>query len=91
MEIRPAKLFDTQIAAGFLGYKYPLGLQTLCSRILDQDISKVETLTDWSKRPLDEEQIRYAADDARILFPLYNALIKEVREQRPGILHVGGV
>ena len=29
LEIRPAKLFDTQIAAGFLGYKYPLGLQAL--------------------------------------------------------------
>lgn len=81
LEIRPAKLFDTQIAAGFLGYKYPLGLQALCSRILKKDISKVETLTDWSKRPLDEEQLRYAAEDARILFPLYNALIKEVRER----------
>ena len=81
LEIRPAKLFDTQIAAGFLGYKYPLGLQTLCKRTLDLDISKVETLTDWSKRPLDEDQIRYAADDARILFPLYRALITEVQER----------
>ena len=81
LEIRPAKLFDTQIAAGFLGYKYPLGLQPLCKRILDLDISKVETLTDWSKRPLDEDQIQYAAEDARILFPLYRSLVAEVQER----------
>ena len=44
LEIKPAKLFDTQIAAGFLGYKYPLGLQALCKRILDRIIQS-ETLT----------------------------------------------
>ena len=81
LEIRPAKLFDTQIAAGFLGYKYPLSLQALCKNILSVDVSKVETLTDWSKRPLEEDQIRYAAEDARILFPLYNALIAKVQER----------
>lgn len=81
LEVRPAKLFDTQIAAGFLGYKYPLSLQALCKNILNINVSKVETLTDWSKRPLEEDQIRYAAEDARILFPLYNALIQRVRER----------
>ncbi len=80
LELRPAKLFDTQIAAGFLGLHYPLNLQVLCEKILGLNISKVETLTDWSKRPLSEDQIRYAADDARVLLPLYDALMEKLQE-----------
>lgn len=81
LQLRPSKLFDTQIAAGFLGHRYPLNLQVLCDKILGLDISKVETLTDWSKRPLSENQIRYAADDARVLFPLYTELMKQIEER----------
>ena len=41
----------------------------------------METLTDWSKSPLDEDQIRYAADDARVLFPLYRALSQKYKTE----------
>jgi len=81
LQLRPEKLFDTQIAAGFLGYRYPMGLQTLCERIIQVEVSKGETLTDWSKRPLDPDQVRYAADDARLLFPLYTELLQQIQNR----------
>ena len=79
LEIKLAKLFDTQLRD--LGLQNVSRLQAFCKRIIDLDISKVETLTDWSKRPLDEDQVQYVADDARVLFPLYNALIAEVQKR----------
>ena len=78
LHIRPKRLFDTQIAAGFLGHRYPLGLKDLCERTIQQELSKGESLTDWSARPLTTEQIEYAAMDARVLIPLYDALIAEL-------------
>lgn len=78
LHIRPKRLFDTQIAAGFLGHRYPLGLQDLCERTIQQTLSKGESLTDWSTRPLSQEQIEYAAMDARVLIPLYDALLTEL-------------
>jgi ribonuclease D len=78
LHIRPKRLFDTQIAAGFLGHRYPMGLQDLCAQTIEQELSKGESLTDWSARPLTQEQIDYAAMDARVLIPLYDALLTDL-------------
>ena len=80
--LKPKKLFDTQIAAGLLGYRFPIGLGHIALELTGKEVSKGETLTDWSIRPLTPKQIEYAAQDARILFSLYEALLKRLKEEK---------
>jgi ribonuclease D len=70
----PCAVFDTQIAAGCAGDGYPVRLQELVRRHLDIRLPKTETLSDWSQRPLSEDQARYAADDVLLLPPLARKL-----------------
>ncbi len=63
-------LFDTQIAAGLIGLPAQVGYAGLVSRVLEQQLAKSETRTDWSRRPLSAAQIAYALDDVRYLLPL---------------------
>lgn len=59
---RPSRLFDCQLAAGFLGYSTP-SLTTLAQATLGLTLEKGERLTDWLARPLTDEQHRYAIND----------------------------
>ena len=70
----PANLFDVQIAAGLLGLGYPLGYGPLVQNVLRKRLQKGETLTDWRRRPLSQDQIRYAFDDVRDLLALWKKL-----------------
>ena len=72
--LRPGPVFDTQVAAGFVGDGYPIRLQELVRRHLGRHLPKTETLSDWSQRPLSDEQLRYAADDVLLLGPLADAI-----------------
>lgn len=67
----PGPIFDTQIAAGLLGYPAQVGYATLVAERLGHTLHKGQTRTDWSQRPLTPEQLAYAADDVRYLVPLY--------------------
>ncbi len=73
----PSRLFDTQLAAGFLGFSTP-SLTSLASRILDVDLPKASRLTDWMRRPLAPEQLRYAAADVDHLLELADLLRAEL-------------
>lgn len=70
----PGHLFDVQIAAGLLGLGYPLGYGPLVQNVLRKRLQKGETLTDWRRRPLSQDQIRYAFDDVRDLLALWKRL-----------------
>lgn len=59
----PANVFDTQIAAGFVGLEYPLSLARLVRRAAHATLHKSQTLTDWRKRPLSQAQLEYAVQD----------------------------
>lgn len=67
----PGPIFDTQIAAALLGYPAQIGYGSLVSERLAHSLAKGHTRTDWSRRPLSEEQLHYAADDVRYLASLY--------------------
>ena len=67
----PQALFDTQIAAALLGYGEQIGYAALVKRLLNVELDKSQTRTDWLKRPLTDKQLTYAADDVRHLAELY--------------------
>jgi ribonuclease D len=62
-----ANVFDTQLAAGFVGLPYPLSLSKLMNELLGARLGKGLTFTSWDQRPLSQQQSRYAADDVRYL------------------------
>ena len=70
----PGPLFDTQLAAAFLGASSQIGYGELVSSRLGQVLAKGHARTDWLKRPLSPEQLLYAADDVIYLAPLYENL-----------------
>ena len=73
-ERTPANVFDTQIAAAFLGLGLQPAYSVTCERILGKVVEKGESWTDWLKRPLTARQEFYALDDVRHLIPLHDAL-----------------
>lgn len=70
----PLPLFDTQPAAALLGHGDQIGYANLVKQILDIDLPKDQSRTDWAARPLSEQQIRYALDDVVYLGQLYLAM-----------------
>ena len=74
----PAPIFDTQVAAALLGLGEQTGYAALVRRLLDVELKKSESRTDWMKRPLSSKQLRYAADDVRYLYRLYPILVDEL-------------
>ena len=76
----PAPVFDTQLAAAFLGYADQIGYADLVENMLNIKLDKSYTRTNWSKRPLSEGQILYALDDARYLYPLYQLLVERLQQ-----------
>ena len=80
-EALPQNLFDTQLAATVLGYGDQIGYGKLVKECLNVDLDKSHSRTDWSKRPLDQAQIDYAADDVRYLRKLYPILKSALEEK----------
>jgi ribonuclease D len=60
-------LFDTQVAAAFAGLGPSLSYAALMLALFGVQLDKDETRTDWLRRPLSPEQLRYAADDVEYL------------------------
>ena len=75
----PCNIFDTQIAAGFIGMRTP-SLASLHENLLGIKLSKGDRLTDWIQRPLTDSQLEYAASDVRYLLDLYQELISRLGE-----------
>ncbi len=69
-----APLIDTQIAAALLGHAAQIGYADLVERELGQVLEKSQARTDWTRRPLSQAQLEYAADDVRWLLPLAERL-----------------
>lgn len=75
----PSRIFDTQIAAGFIGMSTP-SLSSLILSELKVSISKGDRLTDWLIRPLSADQMTYAATDVEHLFELQDKLEARLQE-----------
>ena len=77
----PAQLFDPQVAAGLLGFGYPLSHTNLVFKVLDMRVKAGETFTDWRRRPLSRAQLEYAADDVRHLLAIRTGLVTLAEEK----------
>ncbi len=76
-----SNIFDTHIAAQFAGYEF-LGLSPLMEKLLGISHSKRRQRDDWSRRPLQSEQLEYAAMDTHHLLRLRDILEAQLREKR---------
>ena len=73
-------VFDTQVAAGFLGLGNQVGYETLVRKMLGIELEGGEGFTRWDLRPLTEQQLAYARDDARCLLALGGELERKLEE-----------
>jgi ribonuclease D len=78
--LEPSELFDTELAARLAGYER-VGLATMVELLLGLRLAKEHSAVDWSRRPLPEPWLRYAALDVEVLLDLRNALEAELRRQ----------
>lgn len=76
----PRNVFDTRLAAGFAGMASTISLQNLLSELLNIDIPKGESRTNWLRRPLTENQLRYAIDDVKYMHQIKSAIEKRAIE-----------
>ena len=65
--IVPKNVFDTQIAAALVGYGDQISYAKLVAKVCGVQLDKLETLTDWTARPLTKAQIKYSLEDVRYL------------------------
>ena len=79
-KIVPGPVFDTQVAAPLLGYNEQIGYANLVNEHLNIELSKSQTRTDWTRRPLSDKQIQYALDDVIYLEQLYLSMKEELRK-----------
>lgn len=70
----PLRLFDTQIAAAMCGLGFGLSYQRLVALLLETEIPKDETRSDWLRRPLSPAQLDYAEQDVAHLHELHGLL-----------------
>jgi ribonuclease D len=77
----PTPVYDTQIAASLTGLGEQVSYAKLVESMLDIRLDKSHTRTDWSRRPLDAAQIKYAADDVRYLAELYPVQRQQLEQQ----------
>lgn len=76
----PRDLFDTQLAAGFVGHSLP-SLAAVVERFHGVHLPKGDRLTDWLRRPLGADQRRYAAADVEYLLGLRDQLTEQLAER----------
>lgn len=74
----PQPLFDTQVASALVGYGAQIGYAALVQRLTGTQLDKSHTLTNWSDRPLSQEQLAYAAEDVYYLLPIHAHLVKRL-------------
>ncbi len=79
--VLPHPVFDTQIAAALLGQSQQVGYGALVHAECGVSHKKIDSFTDWSRRPLSDSQLEYAADDVVYLPRLYRMMTKELTEK----------
>lgn len=80
-DLIPKPIFDSQVAAMVLGYGDSIAYDALVNKITGNHIDKTSRFTDWSRRPLSEQQLNYALADVTHLRDVYLDLFSQLEEQ----------
>jgi len=76
----PRPVFDTQVAAAYCGLGASLAYAAVVEEVVGVTLAKGATRTDWTRRPLSDAQIHYAAEDVEHLLPVADALRTRLTE-----------
>jgi ribonuclease D len=79
--IVPHPVFDTQVAAMVLGYGDSIAYDQLVERVTGHRPDKTHRFTDWSRRPLTQEQMAYALADVTHLRDVFAALDADLKKR----------
>lgn len=79
-EAVPPSVFDTQVAASFLGYGMQVSLADLVRDLEHVRLAKSQTVSDWSSRPFSARQVEYLVDDVAHLLPMYDKLTRRLED-----------
>ncbi len=79
--VRPKRVFDSQLAADFVGLGHSMGYANLVEALETISLPKEHTRSNWLKRPLSEAQLNYAALDVVYLLSIQQTLSNQLQEQ----------
>ncbi|KAA0112102.1 ribonuclease D [Mycolicibacterium sp. P1-5] len=79
--MRPPALYDTELASRLAGFER-VNLAAMVQRLLGLGLAKGHGAADWSKRPLPDAWLNYAALDVEVLIALREAIAGELDQQR---------
>ncbi|HSZ98344.1 MAG TPA: ribonuclease D [Bradyrhizobium sp.] len=79
--IVPHPIFDTQVAAMALGYGDSIAYDQLVERVTGHRPDKTHRFTDWSRRPLTDDQMHYALADVTHLRDVFAALDADLKKR----------
>jgi ribonuclease D len=77
----PEHVFDTQIAAAFVGHGHSISYARLVEACCGVRLKRSRAYTDWARRPLDADQLDYALDDVRYLLSIHEQLSDELQRR----------
>lgn len=80
-DVLPQNVFDTQIAAGFVGYNYPVSFAGLLQSELKVRLDKGSATSDWESRPISDKQMQYALNDVIYLEQLWQSLVRKLEDK----------
>lgn len=79
--VMPTPLFDTQMAAALMGFPLQVGYGPLVHSLCGVKLAKADSYTDWSRRPLTANQIKYALEDVVYLPQMYEQMTTTLAQQ----------
>ncbi len=81
LNVLPNPIFDTQLAAAFCGADMQIGYGALVQEVTGVELPKSQSRTDWTRRPLTSDQIKYAGEDVAYLETLYHHTLAQLNSQ----------
>lgn len=76
----PQNVFDTQLAASFLGLGHQVSYASMVHQLFGVSLKKGQSYTDWLKRPLQPQQEKYALEDVKYLIRAHQKMVSRLEE-----------